>query len=124
MAMVVTSVMTSCEENGTNTLPPVEDFRVDVALNITCENEGCSSATQFANENIYEATPKSLNITFGSAFFNYRPLLVLLPPIPRWVCGVIGSEGLGKRQPKSFGYTLAIRRVGTVAVPDMALLDK
>lgn len=46
MAMVVTSVMTSCEENGTNTLPPVEDFRVDVALNITCENEGCSSATQ------------------------------------------------------------------------------
>ena len=55
MAIVAASVMTSCEENGTNTLPPVEDFRVDVALNITCENEGCSSATQFTNENIYSA---------------------------------------------------------------------
>lgn len=55
MAIVAASVMASCEEPGTNTYSPMEDFKVNVAVDITCENEGCSSATHFTNEHVFMA---------------------------------------------------------------------
>ena len=45
-------------------------------------------------------------------------------PIPRWMGGVFGREGLGERESQSLGYAFAIRRIGAVAVADMALLDE
>ena len=59
VAMVAANVMSSCEEPGLDTYPPMEDFKVDVAVDITCENEGCSSATHFTNEYVFMAPPKS-----------------------------------------------------------------
>ena len=51
-------------------------------------------------------------------------IVVVLSPIPCGAGGVIGREGLGKRKPQSLGHALAVGGVGTVAVADMALLDK
>ena len=48
----------------------------------------------------------------------------MLPPIPLWMGGGLGGEGLGEGEPESFGNALAIGRVGTVAVADMSLFDK
>ena len=45
-------------------------------------------------------------------------------PIPRWMGGVFGREGLGEREPQSLSYAFAIRRIGAVAVADMALFDE
>ena len=48
----------------------------------------------------------------------------MLPPIPRWMGGVLGDEGFGERESEGFGDTFTVGWVGTVAVADMALFDK
>ena len=57
--------------------------------------------------------------------FRGSPLCVIrLSPIPLWMGGVLGDEGLGKGESEGFGNAFAIGRVGAVAVADMALFDK
>ena len=59
MVLVVASIMTSCEKPAVNNYQQSENFKVDVTVDITCENEGCSSVTHFTNEDVFMAPPKS-----------------------------------------------------------------
>lgn len=55
IAIMAVCTMSACEKPSVDIYPPMEDFKVDVAVDITCENEGCSSATHFTNENVFMA---------------------------------------------------------------------
>ena len=57
--------------------------------------------------------------------FRGSPLCVIrLSPIPLWMGGVLGGEDFGEGESEGFGNALTVGGVGTVAVADMALLDK
>ena len=50
--------------------------------------------------------------------------VIRLSPIPLWMGGVFGGEGLREGEPEGFGDAFAIGWVGAVAVADVALLDE
>ena len=50
--------------------------------------------------------------------------VIMLPPVPLWMGGVLGDEGFGEGESEGFGNAFAIGGVGAVAVADMSLFDK
>ena len=50
--------------------------------------------------------------------------VIMLSPVPVWMCGVLGGEGIGEGESEGFGNAFAVGRVGAVAVTDMSLFDK
>ena len=65
-----------------------------------------------------------MHIRQWTAFRGSPLCVIMLPPIPLWMGGVLGGEGFGDGESEGFGYTFAIGGVGTVAVADMSLFDK